>query len=225
MEVNSIKFRHPSFTYIVGKSETGKTYFINEFVKVALKNKFKIVYLVNSAFDVEPEIEKLVEKNKNVFVIKSKDLSQRTIDFLIQSFKSKDKKIVIADNFTFSLTLAWLDFVTFARKYNCSTVFIGHSLFASKTISPRLREVVSYFIFFYLPFIKNLRIVMDEDLLEVYQKEVGFRTFKFLLIDQTNGTWLVSKLPEFKIEIVWDKEKKKEGEKKKLTQFGEEDRF
>lgn len=209
MEVKNITWTHPNFTYIIGRSNTGKTYFTNHLVKEALKKKFKVVYVVNSAFDVEDEIQELCEKNKNVYVVKCRDLKKPTIDFLTNAMKSDSRKIIIVDNFSYSLTLEFLDFTTFSRKYNASVVFIAHSLFSNKTISPRLRELVSYFILFYLPKNNNMKMILDDEMLKIYQRDIGFRTFKFLFIDQANSEYLVSKLPEYNFKIEWIEQKKK----------------
>lgn len=210
MEVKDIQFRHPCFIYIVGKSEAGKTFFVNELVRNTLKSKFKIVYIVNDSFEVEKPIIQLMEKNEKVFVIKCKDLSYRTMDFLTKSITSKDKKLLIIDNFTYSLTPEMLEFTTYSRKYNASVAFIGHSFFSNRTISPRLRELVSYFILFYLPTVENLNRIMPQKLIETFEREITFRSFRFLLIDQSNSTWLVSKLPEFTPKMIWDKKKNKD---------------
>lgn len=215
MEVNDIQFRHPCFIYIIGKSEAGKTFFINHVVDDAMKKKFKVVYIVNKAFPVEEEIDEKCEKNKNVFIIQTSNLEQPTMDFITKSMTSDKKKLLIFDNFTFGLTLPFLDFTTFSRKYNASVVFIGHSLYSSKTISPRLRELVSYFVLFYLPDVDAIKRILTKKQIELFEEHIKFRSFKFLLIDNANSTYLISKIPEFRPTLIWDKKKDKKEKKPK----------
>jgi hypothetical protein len=206
--------------YIVGMSENGKTYWTNELVRDALKKKFKILYVVNKAFDVEPEIQKLFENNKNVFIISAGDLEKPTIDVIEKTLVSKSRKIIIVDNFTYSISLAFLNLVTFVRKYNASIIFISHTFFASRSVSPRLREVLRYLILFYMPpkaRNDNLKMILDEDLLEKYRKEVTYLSYKFMAVDTASSFFVISKLPEFKINIVFDKSKKEEDKKIKFN--------
>lgn len=218
MEVSDIKFRHPfPFMYIVGMSENGKTYFVNEVVRDALKKKFKILYVVNKAFEVEEDIEKLFTKNKNVYILKCSDLESGTINFIKKSMVSEERKLIIVDNFTYGLTWAFLDLITFIRKYNASIIFISHTFYASPKISPRLRELLRYIVLFYMPDKKNdnLKMIVDDDLYEKYRKEVTYLSYKFMLIDNTASQYLVSKLPEFKPSIYWDKKNDKKDKKDK----------
>ena len=217
MEINNINFRHPFFMYIIGKSEAGKTYFVNNVVDDALKKKFKVVYIVNKAFPVEKEIEERQEKHKNVYIIETGNLEKPTIDFITSSMTTNKRKLLIFDNFTYSLTLPFLNFTTFSRKYNASVVLIAHSLFASKIISPRLRELVSYFVLFYMPDVESVERILTTRQAELFEEHIKFRTFKFLLIDNANSTYLISKLPEFKVNLIWDKEKREKEKKLKFN--------
>jgi hypothetical protein len=205
--------------YVVGMSENGKTYFVNELVRDALKKHFKILYVVNKAFDIEEDIDKLFQKNKNVYILKCSNLEKGTIDFIKKSFVSDEKKLIIVDNFTYSLSLAFLDLITFIRKYNASMVFISHTFYASPKISPRLRELLRYIVLFYMPKkVKNdnLKMILDEDLLDKYREEVTYLSYKFMLIDNASSMYLISKIPEFKPDIVWDKKKDKKDKKNKF---------
>lgn len=193
MEINKIEFSHPFFAYVVGKSNTGKTYFTNNLVDQALKKKFKIVYIVNDAFDLESGIINKLQKSNNVYVIKCTNLESETIDKIKEMTNTNSLKLLIFDNFSYGITLAYLDYITYARKYNSSIIFISHTIFASPRISPRLREITSYFILFYLPGGESkYKFIIDEHEIEQYKKHVKYRNFKKLIVDNLNGTYMLA---------------------------------
>lgn len=195
-----ITFRSPFFGIIVGKPNEGKSTFINALVD-EMPKKAKIIYVVNSNFKIEPEILERAKDNKNIFIFKAKDLSKTTLDTIIESLKSKNQKLIIVDNFTYQLSLSFLDFTTYSRKYNASTIFIGHTLFASPKISPRLREAVSYIVFFYLPESKSYKFYLGEDLYNVYREEITHESYKFLLWDVGESEYTIGKIPEYQLKL------------------------
>lgn len=201
-QVPNITFTTPFFTYVVGKSREGKTYFINELVdNMPNQRTTKIVYIVNKNFDIEPEILEKLKSNKNIYIIKTADIGQETIDFLTKSMKSKQPKLLIFDNFTYQLSLAFLNFTTFSRKYNASVIFISHTLFASKTISPRLKECVSYFVFFWMPDSSGYKRLLPESLYNIYLREITHASYKFLIYDIQESEYAIGRLPEYKINV------------------------
>lgn len=197
-QLDKIDWLIPSFTLIAGQPNQGKTYFTRHLVDELLKKKFEIYYVVNSAFEVEKELAEQAIKHKNVFIVRAKDLEQNTLLGLKKLIRQNDKpKLVIVDNFTYQLSLPFLNWCTFARKYNASVIFISHTLFANEKISPRLREAVNYFIFFYLPASDSYKRILKNDLYDIYQDNIQSRSFKFMILDLRNSGYLIDKLPHF----------------------------
>jgi len=188
---------------IAGKSNEGKTFFVtNGLVKEALKNNMCVRYVVNNRHDVETDLAQQALKHKDIFVHPAKDLGKDTLKNLINIIKEHDQKtLIIYDNFTYSITPEFLDFCTIARKYNCSTVFITHTLYANAKISPRLREQVGYFVFFYLPASKTYKMILQDGLYETYKDEITPKSYKFMIIDYPNSVYSIGKLPDYKIDF------------------------
>lgn len=198
-QLDKIDWLIPSFTLVAGKTNEGKTYFTRELVQELLKKKFEIYYVVNSSFEVEKELAEQAIEHKNVFIVRARDLEANTLLNLKKLVRKNDKKkLMIVDNFTYQLSLGFLNFTTFSRKYNTSVIFITHTLFANEKISPRLRESVSYFVFFYLPMSDSYKRVLKGDLYDIYQDNIQSRSFKFMILDFRNSGYLIDKLPHFK---------------------------
>jgi hypothetical protein len=198
-----ITFQFPAFIYLCGQSNNGKTYFVsNGLIPKCLEAGFQIHWVVNKAFDIEKDLAQQALDSDKIFIHRAKDLSKSTIDNLLKVIKANDKKkLVIVDNFTYEITLEFLDYITFARKYNASTLFISHTLFANSKISPRLRELVSYFIFFYMPISDSYKKILDNQMFDVYRDEIGSFSYKFLIIDLPNSVYSIGKLPEYPLKI------------------------
>jgi len=222
-EVKEIIFDLPAFLYIVGKSDQGKTYYIySGIVPEAMKHKFDIHYVVNNAFPVEEPLAKQALSHDNVFIHPSKDLNEKSMKNLIGIIRQNDrKKLVIIDNFTYGITGDFLDFITFARKYNTSVIFISHTVFASRAISPRLREVVSYFIFFYMDMGESYKKILNKEMSEIYRDEITSKSYKFLTYDLARGIYSVGKLPEYKIKLKVTDQFKGSKLSKALRELGE----
>lgn len=197
---DDIKFMIPSFSMCLGQPNQGKTYFTRHLVEILLKKGFEIYYVVNRAFTVEEELGEQAVDEENVYILKAKDLSEQTLDNIIAKLTKNDKpKLVIYDNFTYQISKPFLNMCTFARKYNASTLFISHTIFADAKIGPRIREAVNYFIFFYIPKSDSYRKFIGKEMYdEVYLPEIKSREFRFLLIDLKDSKYTVNKLPEFK---------------------------
>lgn len=228
---NHITFQSPFSMMVIGHSNNGKTFYINNLVDT-LPKKVKIVYIVNSNFDIEPEILERAEKNDKIFIIKAPDLSIKTINFLVKSLTSKDQKLLIFDNFTYQLSLPLLNFFTYSRKYNASSIFICHTLHASKTISPRLKETVNYIVFFYLPNPNpvSYKQFLGVELYNTYISEITHKSYKFLIWDIGESEYSIGKLPEYKLKLVhkdqFNDPTKKKGMKilKQLEQYEQQNK-
>ncbi len=203
-QIKHVTFSLPGFIYLVGQSNQGKTYFVfNGIIPEALTKGYDIHWVVNKAFDVEKPLAKQALEYPNVFIHRAKNLDGETMRNLINIIRSNEnKKLVIIDNFTYGITPEFLDYTTFARKFNASTIFISHTLFANNKISPRLRELVSYFIFFYLPMSNSYRRILDDEMFETYQEQIESKSYKFLIVDLNNSHYSIGKLPEYTINII-----------------------
>lgn len=202
-KVNNIKFNLPSFTIVAGQSNQGKSYFIFEGVIPKLVELgFEIHWVVNNGFDVEIPIAKQALQYDKYFIHPTSSLNRTSIDNLIEIIRSNDdKKIVIFDNFTYGITGEFLDYVTYARKYNASTIFITHTLFANNKISPRLRELVSYYVFFYLPTSTSYKKIIGDEFYEVYEDNIESKSYKFMIIDPSASQYTIGKLPEYELKF------------------------
>lgn len=205
IQVENITFDCPCFIYIVGLMENGKTFFVyNGLAKKALEEGFEIHYVVNSGFDIEaPLAEQVLKHKKKVFIHPTKSIGEEPMNKLkAQLAENERKKMVIVDNFTYSLTANFLDFVTFCRKYNATTVFISHSLFANAKISPRLRENVGYWVFFYNPRKNAYKKILDTDeALQVFHDNIQSQSFKFMVYDPARDRYAIGKLPDYQINL------------------------
>jgi hypothetical protein len=203
--VENITFNLPGFIMVAGQSNQGKTYFIYKgMIAKALEEGFHIHWVVNNGFDVEEPLAKQALKHKNIYIHPASDLSYRTMQNLIKIISSNSiKKLVIFDNFTYGITSEFLNLITYARKYNASTVFLTHTLFASKDISPRLRELISYYVFFYIPLqdSTSYKRILGEDLYETYSDEIESKSYKFLILDPSANEYVISKLPDYEIKF------------------------
>ena len=208
--IEKIDWMLPSFTLIAGMPNQGKTYFTRHLVDHLLKMKFDIYYVVNSAFEVEKDLAEQAIKHKRVFILRAKDLEGNTLNNIKKMLRENDNpKLLIFDNFTYQLSLPFLNFTTFARKYNASVVFITHTLFADAKIAPRLREAVNYFIFFYLPISNSYKRILDDELFEIYKDNIHSKSYMFLLLDLRNSGYIIDKIPHFKFdfEVIDQKQK------------------
>jgi hypothetical protein len=202
-QIDNMVFKAPFFMYLVGKSDQGKTYWIfNGLLPQAFKEKYEIHWVVPKTFMVEAPIAEQALKHKDYYIHPTKDLGKETMTNLLRIIrKNENKKLVIIDNFTFGVTDALLDVTTYSRKYNASIVFIGHSLFANSKISPRLREMVSYFVFTYMPIPNTYKKFFGDELFEIYKREITSKSYKFMILDLGRGLYSIGKLPDYKITL------------------------
>ena len=193
MQTDSIDFKPPYFCMIAGRSNSGKRFFTNRIVEQVInKKKFNIVYIVNDAFDIELKLLELLKKHKNVHIIKCDSLKQEKMDPIQNYVKALNSKtLCIFDNFTYGLRdNAFLNFTTFSRKYNCSVIYICHTLYGSKAIYPRLRELLSYIVMFYINNSK-LKYLLGEEIEDVYTKNIRFREYTKLIYDFNNQVYVI----------------------------------
>lgn len=213
MEVlDHIDWMLPSTTLVTGLSNQGKTYFVRNMVDHLIKKKFEIYYVVNSDFKVEKDLGKQVIDYENVYVLIAKDLGASTLNNIKKLIRKNEKpKLLIFDNFTYDLSYPFLNYTTFSRKYNASTVFITHNLFADPNISPKLRTTVNYFIFFYLPISASYKRILNDEMYDIYVNNIKSRSYKFLFLDLKESGYLIDKIPHFKFNFdIIDQEEKGE---------------
>lgn len=205
IRVDNIPLQCPSFIYVVALSNNGKTYFIYEgLAKKALEEGFEIHYVVNSRFDIEvPIAEQAIANKGKVFIYPCKNIQAETFDkLMVEISKNDDKKLVVIDNFTYSTSLPMLDYITICRKFNSTSVFLSHTIFANQKISPRLRESVGTWILGYCPRADEYKMVLDsKDALRVFRKNIKAQSYKFMIYEPAYHKYAIAKLPEYKIEL------------------------
>lgn len=226
IRVDNITFDCPCFIYIVGLMENGKTYFVfNGLAKKALDEGFQVHYVVNSGFAIEsPLAEQAIKYKKKVFIHPTKTIGEEPMNKLKALLSENEaKKLLIVDNFTYSLTQNFLDFVTYCRKFNTTTVFISHSLFASAKISPRLRENVGFWVFFYNPRKNAYKKILDTDeALAAFHDNIQAQSFRFMVYDPARDKYAIGKLPEYEINLNVRDQTQKGKVAKALKELGNE---
>lgn len=192
----------PGFVYVIGKPNEGKTFFTMGVIEEAVKDKFSIHMIVNNRFPIEPAVAEQALKHKNYFIHPTPSLEPEHLNNLLKILKENEKpKLVIIDNFTYSLNLDVLDWFTYARKYNATVIFISHTIYANQKVSPRLREMVTTYVLFYIAEPKAFKKILEPDVWELYKNQVTSKSFKFLFYSLSKGEYTVGKLPQFKITI------------------------
>ena len=194
MQTDNVEFKHPMFAIFVGRSASGKTTLCNRIVEQVInKKKFNIVYVVNDAFSIELELLEMLKKHKNVHIIKCDSLKKEKMDPIQDYVKGLNTPtLIIMDNFTYGLRdNAFLNFTTYSRKYNCSVIYIAHTLYGAKAIYPRLRELLSYLVIFYINNSK-LKYLLGEEIEDVYVQNIRFREYTKLIYDFNSQVYMVA---------------------------------
>jgi hypothetical protein len=204
----SITLELPAFTIVAGQSKQGKTYFVfQSVIPEALKHGYEIHWIVNKHFMVEPPIAQQALKHEDYYIHVTGDLGRETISKMIKRIKETEtKKLILIDNFSFDRKqgVEFLNFVTFARKYNASVMFLGHSLFNDPKIAPRLREMVMYMFLFFIPMNDSYKKILGESKFQTYLTNIQARRYKFLFFDLSGGDALIGKYPGVKLTIKTD---------------------
>lgn len=191
-----MKIVHPTNLLIAGNSGEGKTVFTLKLLELFLKRGAFILYVNKSGFNINTETELMKLHDKYPMTLAIMRADEITVGG-IEAIKSdlallpdEMLKVLVTDNFTFSSSLALIEFMTYSRKLNLSVIIIAHDVFASPKIGPRLRSALKGMVLFYLGGnTTNLKMIVPPKEYDVFKNEVKYHSHRALYWNVAEDTY------------------------------------